>query len=71
MSTIFGKSHRKFQDLFEARKLADRVEDITVKQEFDDDVRDFISSRDMFFFINNRSYWKTNGVLQRWRCRLC
>ena len=49
MSTIFGKSHRKFQDLFEARKLADRVEDITVKQEFDDNVRDFISSRDMFF----------------------
>ncbi len=58
MTEIYGKTHRKLQDLFESRKMADRLKDMIVKNEFDDDAKNFIESRDMFFLStidhNNR-----------------
>lgn len=49
MASIYGDQHRKLQDSFDTRKLADRIEEITVKQEFDEDTKGFIETRDMFF----------------------
>ena len=49
MASIYGDQHRKLQDSFDTRKLADRIEEITVKQEFDEDSKGFIETRDMFF----------------------
>jgi predicted pyridoxine 5'-phosphate oxidase superfamily flavin-nucleotide-binding protein len=49
MASIYGNQHRKLQDNFDKRKLADRIEEITVKQEFDEDTKGFIETRDMFF----------------------
>ena len=41
MASIYGNQHRKLQDSFDTRKLADRIEEITVKQEFDEDSKGF------------------------------
>lgn len=49
MSRLFGPRHRQFQDDFGTRRLADRIEEIACRTEFDDDARAFIESRDMFF----------------------
>ena len=49
MSKMFGAQHRALQDRFEARKLADLVEQVAVHAEIDDEARAFIESRDMFY----------------------
>ncbi|HML44324.1 MAG: pyridoxamine 5'-phosphate oxidase family protein [Hyphomicrobium zavarzinii] len=52
MSRLYGPKHREFQDLFESRTMADRVEAIAAKTEIDDVARAFIESRDMFFLAS-------------------
>ena len=58
MSNFYGKSHRKLQDTFDSRKMADRLNDMIVKKEFDKEAKEFIETRDMFFLStidhNNR-----------------
>ncbi len=49
MSRLYGDLHRKFQDEFDTRRMADRVEMVAAKQEFGDDEKGFIESMDMFF----------------------
>ena len=49
MSRLYGEQHRKLQDQFDARRLADLVEAVVVKSEIGDDDKAFIESRDMFF----------------------
>ncbi len=52
MSRLYGPKHREFQDLFESRTMADRVEAIAARTEIDDVARAFIESRDMFFLAS-------------------
>ncbi len=49
MTSIYGKAHRELQDDFSTRPLADRLEAVIVKNEFDDESKGFIESRNMFF----------------------
>lgn len=49
MSNIYGNAHRDLQDAFGTRPLADRLEQVIVKSEFDDESKAFIESRNMFF----------------------
>lgn len=49
MSRIYGDQHRAFQDMFDSRRMADRIEEIAVKTSFEDMEKAFIESRDMFF----------------------
>jgi len=49
MSRLYGEQHRKLQDEFETRKMADRVEELVCRTEFDDDVKAFIENAEMFF----------------------
>lgn len=49
MSTIYGDNHRDLQDQFETRGLADRLEEIIVKTEFDENDKTFIERQNMFF----------------------
>lgn len=49
MSRLYGPQHREFQDRFDSRRMADRIEQIAVKTEIDDMAKAFIESRDMFF----------------------
>lgn len=49
MSRLYGDQHRAFQDSFETRGMADRIEELAVVTEISDDVRTFIEQRDMFF----------------------
>ena len=49
MSRLYGDKHRALQEAFNARGLADRVEEIVVRPEIDDMGKAFIESRDMFF----------------------
>lgn len=49
MSRLYGEQHRAMQDQFDTRKLADRVEQLVCRIEFDDETARFIESVDMFF----------------------
>lgn len=49
MSKVYSEEHRKLQEQFSTRKLADRLEEIIVKETVDDMDRGFIESRDFFF----------------------
>jgi uncharacterized protein len=49
MSNFFGSEHRKLQDEFETRRLADLMEGGVMHGEFAPHEVDFIQSRDMFF----------------------
>ena len=49
MSNFFGSEHRKLQDEFETRLLADLMEGGVMHGEFAPHEVDFIQSRDMFF----------------------
>ena len=49
MSRLYGEAHRALQDEFGTRPLADRVEQLVCRTEFDDESKAFIESRDMFF----------------------
>ncbi len=49
MSDIYGDAHRKFQDQFETRPMADRMEEMIIKDFMDDRDKAFVASRDMFF----------------------
>jgi len=55
---FYSDSHRDLQNQFGSKKMADRLNEIIVKDKFDDNAKDFISSRDMFFLStidhNNR-----------------
>jgi hypothetical protein len=49
MSRLYGEQHRTLQDAFGTTQLADRVEEIACKTEFDEDAKGFIEHLDMFF----------------------
>jgi predicted pyridoxine 5'-phosphate oxidase superfamily flavin-nucleotide-binding protein len=49
MSRLYGDQHRELQDAFGSRKLADRIEQIACRTEFDEETKAFIESMDMFF----------------------
>ncbi len=49
MTRLYGEQHRKLQDDFDTRRMADRIEAIAMKTEMGDDEKRFIESRDMFF----------------------
>jgi predicted pyridoxine 5'-phosphate oxidase superfamily flavin-nucleotide-binding protein len=49
MSRLYGPQHRAFQDHFDSRRMADRIEEIAAQTEIDDTAKAFIESRDMFF----------------------
>jgi uncharacterized protein len=58
MSEIYGEQHRAIQALFGTKNLADRVNDIIVATEIEDDRKGFIETRDMFFLttVDHRGY---------------
>jgi len=49
MTRLYGEPHRALQDQFETRKMADRLEQIICKTEFDEESQGFIEALDMFF----------------------
>jgi len=49
MTELFGDEHRLLQDIFETRKLADRMEEVIIQQEIGEQEQAFIESRPMFF----------------------
>ena len=49
MSKLYGAQHRKLQDKYETRNLADAVESAIVQPEITDHDKTFIESRDMVF----------------------
>lgn len=49
MSKLYGEQNRALQDAFGTRDLADRLEMISCRGEFDEDSKAFIEAADMFF----------------------
>ena len=49
MAGLYHEGNRRLQDRFDARRLADRLEDVKVRDHIDDRDRAFIESLDMFF----------------------
>jgi predicted pyridoxine 5'-phosphate oxidase superfamily flavin-nucleotide-binding protein len=50
MSRIYHEGHRRLQDRFDSRRIADRLEAVTTRTAFSDGDRAFIE-RAMFFFL--------------------
>ena len=46
---MFNDDHRFWQDQFDTRRIADRIDELLVHDKIDDHARGFIESRDMFF----------------------
>jgi uncharacterized protein len=49
MTRLYGNQHRKLQDEFGTRKLADRIEELACSTEFDEGAIGFIQSVEMFY----------------------
>lgn len=49
MSRLYGEQHRSIQDDFGTRGMADRVEELVCRTEFDDGAKSFIESVEMFY----------------------
>lgn len=49
MSRLYGAQHRNIQDAFGTRGMADRVEELVCRTEFDDEAKGFIEHMEMFF----------------------
>jgi uncharacterized protein len=49
MSTLYGATQRAFQDRFDSRRIADKIEQVAVAKDIDDMNKAFIESRDMFW----------------------
>lgn len=49
MSRLYGAQHRTVQDAFGTRQMADRVEQLICRTEFDEASKSFIEAVDMFF----------------------
>ena len=49
MSTLYGARQRTFQDRFDTRRIADKIEAVAVHAEVTDMDKAFIESRDMFW----------------------
>ncbi|UVE16877.1 pyridoxamine 5'-phosphate oxidase family protein [Pseudomonas sp. LS44] len=49
MSRLYGDQHRALQEAFGTRNMADRIERLACKTEFDEAAKGFIESMDMFF----------------------
>jgi uncharacterized protein len=47
--SLYHESNRTFQDRFDTRRLADRLEQVTVRDHIEERDREFIEARDMFF----------------------
>ena len=46
---MFNDDHRYWQDRFDSRRIADRIDELLVSETIDAHARAFIESRDMFF----------------------
>jgi predicted pyridoxine 5'-phosphate oxidase superfamily flavin-nucleotide-binding protein len=46
---VYNRGSRELQERFDTRRLADRLDERTVREHIDDDDRTFIEARDMFF----------------------
>jgi predicted pyridoxine 5'-phosphate oxidase superfamily flavin-nucleotide-binding protein len=46
---MFNDDHRYWQDRFDARRIADRIDELLVSETIDAHAKAFIESRDMFF----------------------
>lgn len=49
MSRLYGEQHRKLQDAFNTRSMADRVEELVCRTEFDEGAIGFMQNVEMFF----------------------
>jgi predicted pyridoxine 5'-phosphate oxidase superfamily flavin-nucleotide-binding protein len=49
MSRLYGEQHRRFQDRFDTRRIADRLEQVACRTALDDGDKAFIGAADMFF----------------------
>jgi predicted pyridoxine 5'-phosphate oxidase superfamily flavin-nucleotide-binding protein len=52
MTTMYTAEQRQLQDRFDTRRLADRIEELLVKDTISDRERAFIEARDMFFLAS-------------------
>ncbi|MBE0436460.1 MAG: pyridoxamine 5'-phosphate oxidase family protein [Methylomicrobium sp.] len=58
MNDMYSQQHRQLQDLHDTRNLADRVQELIVENQINEQHQPFIESRDFFFLttIDHRGY---------------
>jgi predicted pyridoxine 5'-phosphate oxidase superfamily flavin-nucleotide-binding protein len=52
MSDFYGTSHRKLQDQFDTRRIADKIDELAIHSELGDMDKAFIETRDMFWLAS-------------------
>ena len=52
MNNFYGNTHRTFQDQFDTRRIADKVEQLALHTELSDMDKAFIETRDMFWLAS-------------------
>src|SRR5205814_8429040 len=52
MADLYHDGNRRWQDQFDTRRLADRIEQRMMKDTIDDNAREFIERMDMFFLAS-------------------
>jgi uncharacterized protein len=60
MSEMYHQGSRELQDRFDTRKLADRLQEVTVSDRIDANGKAFIEARDMFFIATADEHGRTN-----------
>jgi predicted pyridoxine 5'-phosphate oxidase superfamily flavin-nucleotide-binding protein len=58
MTHLYHDGNRRWQDQFDTRRLADRIEQRIIKDTIDDDTRAFIERMDMFFLASADEHGK-------------
>ena len=60
MAGLYHDGNRRLQDRFDSRRLADRLEEVKVRDHIDDGDRAFIESLDMFFLATADAQGRPN-----------
>ena len=60
MSEIFHEGNRTLQDRFDTRRLADRLDDVTLHDTFNEHDREFVERMDMFFLATADEHGRPN-----------
>ncbi len=60
MASLYHEGNRRLQDAFDTRRLADRLEDVKVRDVIDDGDREFIEALDMFFLATADAVGRPN-----------
>jgi hypothetical protein len=65
-SLLYHEGNRRTQDQFDSRRIADRLEQVTLRRQFTDEDRAFIEGVELFFLATADAGGRPDCSLSRW-----